>query len=114
MAQIIIPSTEFPSNVRARVESMSDPEVRKRRKAWMDETDPELKERKEQEMWDYLNMLGKELDAQDEEMRTMGPKYLNQPLFRDIAQAVTGEMVKYKVIKDVIARILYDELRRGA
>ena len=109
MAQIIIPSTEFPSNVRARVESMSDPEVRKRRKAWMDETDPELKERKEQEMWDYLNMLGKELDAQDEEMRTMGPKYLNQPLFRDIAQAVTGEMVKYKVIRKPELTYLYNE-----
>jgi hypothetical protein len=109
MARIIIPSTDFPSNVRARVESMSDPEVRKRRKAWMDETDPELKERKEQEMWDYLNMLGKELDAQDEEMRTMGPRSLNQPLFRDIAQAVVEELVKYKVIKKPELTYLYNE-----
>ena len=109
MAQIIIPSTEFPSNVRARVESMSDPEVRKRRKAWMDETDPELKKRKEKEMWDYLNILGKELDAEDKEMRTMGPRSLNQLLFRDIAQAVTAEMIKYNVIKKPELTYLYNE-----
>ena len=109
MAQIIIPTNEFPSNVRARVESLSDPEVRKRRKAWMDETDPELKERKEQEMWDCLNILGKKLEAEDEEMRTMGPKSLNQPLFRDIALAVTGEMVKYKVIQKPELTYLYKE-----
>ena len=108
-ARIIIPSTDFPSNVRARVASMSDPEVRKRRKAWMDETDPELKERKEKEMWDYLNMLGKELDAQDEEMRTMGPGSLNRPLFRDIAQAVAGELVKYNVIRKPELTYLYNE-----
>ena len=33
MAQIIIPSTDFPSHVKARVDAMGDPEFQKRRKA---------------------------------------------------------------------------------
>ena len=109
MARIIIPSTEFPSNVRARVEAMGDPEFQKLKKAWMDETDPELKEQKEQEMWKCMDRLMKVLDAQDEEMRAMGPRSLNQPLFRDIAQAVAGELVKYKVIKKPELTYLYNE-----
>ena len=108
-AQIIFRVDKIPSNVKARIESLNDPGVQKRKKAWMDETDPELKAQKEQEMWNYLYRLGEELEAQDEAYRTMGPPSGNRQLFRDMAQEVTSFMVEYKVIKEPELTYLYDD-----
>lgn len=108
-AQIFITINKLPSNVKGRVESMKDPEFQRLKKAWMNEMDPEIKEQKEQAMWKRMDELMKVRDAEDEEMRTMGPKDLNQSLFRDIAQAVVDEMIKHGVIKIPELTYLYNE-----
>jgi hypothetical protein len=108
-AQIFITINKMPSNVKGRVESMKDPEFQRLKKDWMNETNSELKEQKEQRMWKRMDELMKERDAEDEKMRTLGPRELNQPLFRDIAQAVVDEMIEHGVIKIPELTYLYNE-----